>query len=121
MDGVRNIRLYGLEYEDQWGVTFEYGDIFGESYCHNSSSVQPPNGWGGYCWCRVTKYRTSSSAAWCSLIEPEWLFLVNDRNDTNCGMVCASQCAAAVKTNGSDNPEFYPDRYRESLYELYRE
>lgn len=105
-DGVAaNASLYGLDTAGQWAVLFEYGIVYGEAICSQTSGGTianpgtPDTSWTGdtrYCWCRATGYKEDGGQK-CTLSSSSWVS--NDEHDSaaTCAKICALNCMSGVQ------------------------
>ena len=101
----------------EWKVAFEWGDIYGSSYCSAHGGDNHDGGWGGwnnennsdwlstydvlesasgeqkYCWCQVTGYKPSNSNTTYGPINPIWVYRNSSTTGPNCRRLCPAYCA----------------------------
>ena len=110
-DGMAaNASTYGLDTAGQWAVSFEYGDVYGEAICSQTSgtshaTVGTPDTTGAgttqYCWCRATGYKEKGGEK-CDLASSSWVFYYDKSGSASvCAGGCADTCSKDV-LNGSN-------------------
>ena len=102
-----NATTYGLDTAGQWAVPFEYGVVYGEAICSQTSgtslaTVGTPDTSGTgvtqYCWCRATGYKETGGEK-CDLSSSSWVFIDGHGSAADCAYPCANNCANSVNAN----------------------
>lgn len=101
-----NASLYGLDKAGQWGAPFEYGIVYGEAICSQTSGTfatagTPDTSWTGdtrYCWCRATGYKENGGEK-CDLASSSWVFHIEDGSPDDCRYACADLCVSSVQVD----------------------
>lgn len=104
-----NASLYGLDTAGQWAVLFEYGVVYGEAICSQTSgtlvTAGTPDTTGTgvtqYCWCRATGYKETGGEK-CDLLSSSWVF----SSELLAASDCAGQCAASCMENVQSGSDF---------------
>ena len=101
-----NASLYGLDTAGQWAVLFEYGVVYGEAICSQTSgtfaTAGTPDTTGAgttqYCWCRATGYKENGGEK-CDLASLSWVFKDETPSASACAEGCADYCVSSVQSD----------------------
>ena len=110
--------------QDNWIVSFPYGDVVGSFVCTiNNNNVEtygtaetlsniadqnPMSDYASsyYCWCRVTKYIIKVNSETCTKTS-DWVLINASQTTYGCNNKCASSCASALNTNSTFRAALY--------------
>ena len=101
-----NANLYGLDSWGQWAVPFEYGVVYGEAICSQTSGTYATagnpdttgTGTTQYCWCRATGYKETGGEK-CDLASSSWVFYYEQGSASDCETYCTRNCAPSEEQN----------------------
>ena len=117
---------YGYNNND-FGVSFNHGDILGEASCNTTagteaiegrrryviffSNIRPSSTFssdtntGQYCWCRVKTYVPSGGNE-CAVSPAPWVFYKDLGGVDSCSNSCADKCAKITRNGNDDGQNF---------------
>ncbi|MCQ2562044.1 MAG: hypothetical protein MJ158_00250 [Alphaproteobacteria bacterium] len=96
--------------DDAFSVSFNYGKIYGNSLCSNTSGPTgtigtPSNENGGYCWCNINGYDKNATGT--ESVYSSWVAVNYSESFDTCSSNCSATCANAIKTNADFRGQIY--------------
>ena len=109
----------------EWKVKFDWGDIYGSSYCSAKSGNTNGSRWDKdssnwkatydelesasgdkiYCWCQVTGYKPNGGdMVYGPSSSTVWLYINERNNEAVCAQQCAQDCSFYVSNSGNFRP-----------------